>query len=73
MYIMLSGYHGSILTWQSIHVFLTAQFIASTDFAHELVAGGEDGDANERDERGKGRADMPPTEYNTEICSIPCE
>lgn len=48
-------------------------FIASTNFPHEFVAGGEHDDAEQGENKTKCRVDVPSAEDDAEVSGIPCE
>ncbi len=61
------------LTWEFVHVFCAGCLKASAHVPHELVAGCEDDDADERHEEGEGRMDVPLRENDAQIGSVPSE
>ncbi len=60
-------------TGQLVHVFGAGKVVASAHLPHELIAGGENDHTEERDQKAKGRVDVPSTENDTEVRRVPSE
>jgi len=56
-----------------VHSACGAAFVLPRDLAHELVAGGEEGNSEEGEEERGGAADVPGAEDDAEVSCVPCE
>jgi hypothetical protein len=67
------GGRGSWLTREGLDPFVGARFVSSTRGAQRLVASRESDDGEKGEDEAGSRADVPLTEDDAEVASVPCE